>query len=72
MEILIGLGFIGTVIGVIIGFSFVPDFNDTAKLQAFISQMLVGFSTELHSLLMGLIGALWLSIVQFAFLKYKK
>jgi hypothetical protein len=61
---LLALGFLGTVIGVIIGLqSFPADaYTDVAAMQKFIQQMLVGFSTELHTLVAGLIGNIWLNL----------
>lgn len=65
MNFVITLGFLGTIIGVIIGFQTFPEgaFTDAIKMQEFVRQMLVGFSTELNSLLMGVFGKTWLSII---------
>jgi hypothetical protein len=67
MNLLVGLGFLGTVVGVIIGFQHFPAeaFSDLTKMQEFVRMMLTGFATELHTLLMGLLGKLWLSVVVF-------
>lgn len=68
----LALGFLGTVIGVIIGLqSFPADaYTDVAAMQKFIQQMLVGFSTELHTLVAGLIGNIWLNFNIHIFERY--
>lgn len=67
INFLMGLGFIGTVIGVIIGFSNFPAdaFTNVDAMQVFVRQMLLGFATELNTLVMGLATSLWLSVVVF-------
>lgn len=57
-------GFLGTIIGVIIGFHYFPAdaFQNPDKMADFIRQMLVGFSVELNSLVMGVFGKLWISL----------
>lgn len=66
-KLLLGLGFFGTVVGVIIGFSNFPAnaFTDVTAMQAFVGIMLKGFAVELNTLLAGLVGSLWLSSVTF-------
>jgi hypothetical protein len=64
MDLVVALGFLGTVVGVFIGFQHFPEgaFTDPVKMQEFVRMMLTGFSTELHSLLMGLVCRIWISI----------
>lgn len=65
VKFLVGLGFFGTIVGVVVGFQDIPTdmFADAAQMQAFIKQILSGFAIELHSLLMGLVTSMWLSVV---------
>lgn len=67
VKLLLGLGFLGTIAGVIIGFSNFPEnaFSDVTAMQAFVSIMLKGFAVELNTLLAGVLGSLWLSTVVF-------
>lgn len=67
INFLMSLGFIGTVVGVVIGFSNFPAdaFSNVEAMQVFVRQMLLGFATELNTLLMGLATSLWLSVVVF-------
>ncbi len=62
-NFVVTLGFLGTIVGVIIGFSYLPQeaFSEATKMQEFIRTMLIGFSVELNSLLMGIIGKIWIS-----------
>jgi hypothetical protein len=64
-NFVITLGFLGTIVGVIIGFHHLPAdaFTNAVKMQDFIRMMLVGFSVELNSLLMGVMGKVWLSVL---------
>jgi hypothetical protein len=67
-NLLVGLGFLGTILGIIIGFQYFPSeaFTDPSKMQEFVRYMLTGFAVELHTLLAGLVAKLWLSIVNHA------
>lgn len=65
VKFLVGLGFMGTIVGVVIGFQNAPPdiFNDINQMQVFVRQVLVGFAVELHALLMGMLTSMWLSVV---------
>jgi hypothetical protein len=66
-ELVIVLGFLGTIVGIFVGFQHFPEgaFTDPEKMQEFVRMMLTGFSIEIHAVLMGLVCRIWISILVF-------
>jgi hypothetical protein len=66
-ELVVVLGFLGTIVGIFVGFQHFPEgaFTDPAKMQEFVRMMLTGFSIEIHAVLMGLVCRIWISILVF-------
>jgi hypothetical protein len=69
---LLTLGFIGTILGIIIGLqNFSTDmFTDALKMQKFIETMFVGFSIEITTLLLSAIAKFYLDVVLIFFKKH--